>query len=772
MLGTGSGALLVYFVKPLDKDKLARLQVLLLASMSIAVIVSIWGLLQIEFVPQKIDTPAALGQESLSFLQRVMIFERNPELFKTWKLYGAIPLAFLPFFIGGYVQALIFRSAPSNFGLLYGFDLIGATFGSIAIPLLLYPLGLRGTAFLTALAAVLPVLYAFARRRTLRLAAAALAPVLVYTGLWASGSFQIKYAAGFSEKDLIRELWSPMSRVALMNNRGQEMYVIDNGSRTMYVPKNERNVRRYLYSLYTIPFEMKKGGDLLVIASGGGQELTMGSHFGMKRIDAVEIARPIVTDILENRRDEPGNPYLLPNVNAHIADGRSVIMRSKHHYDVIQMLDVNFATLAGQMSLAWSPNFISTQEAFCEYFDHLKEDGYLCYTLFSYSRNPLAGEKGRRVVSLAAGMKAAGIAHPQNHLMILSRPSQYGYQTMFLAKKTPFSPEERLAIVRIAVSRAARVRVLYPDLENMQENGPESIGLKQYLQRIEALCRETQPIYGLMSTLGLPNQLRIPLNDDRPYLVGSGMRSDDSRFESLIGGLYKPLLKILAILGFFFLLLPFLVRRPGGGERVRIDPRLVLILVFTGIGFMFLEMAGIYRFQLYLHHPTLAMIVVLSSMILGAGLGSLHSGKIPHLRKEIHLPFYSGSASLGSIALFLAVPSWGHAFLLWLPMTALLPLIFLAFAALGFLLGHVVPLSIDSYGRGQANLLPWSWAITVTGSVIGTVLASILARDYGMFLVSALGVLSYFAVTVVNLIGKALAPSPSKAPQIETGSST
>jgi RNA polymerase sigma-70 factor (ECF subfamily) len=39
-------------------------------------------------------------------------------------------------------------------------------------------------------------------------------------------------------------------------------------------------------------------------------------------------------------------------------------MRSQHRYDVIEMLDVNFATVAGQISLAWSPNFVSTQEAF------------------------------------------------------------------------------------------------------------------------------------------------------------------------------------------------------------------------------------------------------------------------------------------------------------------------------------------------------------------------------------------------------------------------
>jgi hypothetical protein len=770
LLGTGSGALLVYFAKPLDRKKLQRRQMMLLALLSITVIVSLWAHLQIEFVPEKIEDPRTrIARDNLSFLERVTVLERNPELFKTWKLYGAIPIAFFPFLLAGYLQALIFRSDPRKFGILYGIDLVGATFGSITLPLLLYPFGLRGTVLVMAAAAVVPILYAFATgQRTFRVATACVAPVFIMGALWASGSFQVRYAAGFAERDLIREHWSPMSRVALMNYRGQQMYVIDNGSRSYYVPKTEENIRRYMRSLYTIPFEMKKGGDVLVIASGGGQELTMASHFGMNRIDAVEIARPMVTDIVRYQEDGPANPYLLPNVYSHIADGRSVIMRSKHSYDVIEMMDVNFATVAGQVSLAWSPNFVSTQEAFSEYIEHLKEDGFLCYTLFSYTRSPMAGEKGRRLVSLVAGMKMAGIEQPQDRLAIFSRPSGYGfgYQTMYLVKKTPFTRDEWVKIRRIASSRNTRINVLFPDLENIirarqaQMPGGEDLQKDRgYLQGVTDICRDTKPVHGLMATLGLPNQRNVPLNDDRPYLAGSGLKANASRSESLIGGLYRPLLLIMGVLAFIFLILPFIVRRPGGGDKVRIDPRLVLILALTGVGFMFIEMAGIYKYQLYLHHPTLAMIVVLSSMILGAGLGSLHSGRIVEDCKERRITPYSGGAVLVCLSLFVLVPLWGHRFLLWLPMFALLPLIFFAFAGLGYLLGHVVPLSIDTYSRGQSNLLAWCWAITVTGSVFGTVLASILARDHGMFLVAVLGILCYLCVAAVSSVGLAVAPA-------------
>jgi hypothetical protein len=66
-------------------------------------------------------------------------------------------------------------------------------------------------------------------------------------------------------------------------------------------------------------------------------------------------------------------------------------------------------------------------------------------------------------------------------------------------------------------------------------------------------------------------------------------------------------------------------------------------------------------------------------------------------------------------------------------------------------------------------LLAWCWAITVTGSIFGTVVASILARDYGMFLVAVLGILSYLFVAIVNLAGTAIARTVSVASGMNPG---
>ena len=87
LLGTGSGALLVYFAKPLDKEKLKHRQILLLAIFAITIVVSLWFLLQIEFVPQTIEDPnTRIVRENLSFVERAAMFQKNPDLFNSWKL--------------------------------------------------------------------------------------------------------------------------------------------------------------------------------------------------------------------------------------------------------------------------------------------------------------------------------------------------------------------------------------------------------------------------------------------------------------------------------------------------------------------------------------------------------------------------------------------------------------------------------------------------------------------------------------------------------------
>ena len=171
-----------------------------------------------------------------------------------------------------------------------------------------------------------------------------------------------------------------------------------------------------------------------------------------------------------------------------------------------------------------------------------------------------------------------------------------------------------------------------------------------------------------------------------------------------------------------------------------------MIAVLTGLGFMFVEMASMFRFQLYLQHPTVAMIVVLSSMICGAGLGSMHSGRVaPTTRSVVRYASLSATFS----ALVFAAPLVLHSTLLSLPFAGAAGFLFLAFGVLGFLLGHVVPLSLSTYGAGQARTIAWCWAVTVTFSVYGSILSAVLTRSAGVTVVAVLGIACYLLIAII-----------------------
>src|SRR4030095_2716322 len=101
----------------------------------------------------------------------------------------------------------------------------------------------------------------------------------------------------------------------------------------------------------------------------------------------------------------------------HVGDGRSFIRNSKEKYDVIQMtlVDTWASTSAGAFAL--SENNLYTVEAFQEYFDHLKDDGFIAITRWEF-KEP---REALRVVSQAMeALHHIGIPDPANHFIVVS----------------------------------------------------------------------------------------------------------------------------------------------------------------------------------------------------------------------------------------------------------------------------------------------------------------------------------------------------------------
>ena len=88
------------------------------------------------------------------------------------------------------------------------------------------------------------------------------------------------------------------------------------------------------------------------------------------------------------------------------------------------------------------------------------------------------------------------------------------------------------------------------------------------------------------------------------------------------------LLAVSATLVFLVILVPLWLAGPGTARPPRFA-QAVLYFALIGAGFMLVQIPYMQRFSVYLGHPTYAVVVILFSMILFAGAGSMLTELLP-----------------------------------------------------------------------------------------------------------------------------------------------
>jgi hypothetical protein len=64
---------------------------------------------------------------------------------------------------------------------------------------------------------------------------------------------------------------------------------------------------------------------------------------------------------------------------------------------------------------------------------------------------------------------------------------------------------------------------------------------------------------------------------------------------------------------------------------------------------------------------------------------------------------------------------------------------------LGFCMGMPFPLGLSALGTASSSLAPWAWGINGCASVIGAVLATLLAIHFGFNTIILVALVCYFA---------------------------
>jgi hypothetical protein len=671
-----------------------------------------------------------------------------------WRMLAIYLLAAAPFFTGGAVLSLAFARLTARINSLYASDLLGAALGCLALVPLMNLLGAPGVVLTAgALAAVAAVCFAPERWRRWALRAAfVVLGVPLAMQLADLGPFEISAIKG-SEREykLLFSKWNSFSRVGVYDyphpdwalspkfkgKSGPSLFMdIDAGASTPVVgAANDIDAAAYLrYELTAIGYHLveRPGGfDALVIGPGGGRDVLSALAFGARHVEGVEINPIIVRDVMLGRfREYSGNLYAHPQVSVHVEDGRSFVRRSRKRYDVIQasLVDTWAATAAGAYTL--TENSLYTAEAFGEYLDHLTDSGLLSFTRWVVD--------GLRLVSLAQEACARRGLDAARHVAIV----QHKNVMTFLLKRSPFAAADVRRLQRAADELG--FTLLYapglpaPLVKDPVEMRNTGTSLADYRALLLAPDRERflagyrfdvsattddRPFF--FHHTRLRNQFQVAFG--RQLLFGSGLSALLSLF------------MISAALVLLFIVLPLLI----GGERPRRGwSGWLAYFAALGAGFMLLEVAVLQRFVLLLGHPIYSLTVTLFSLLLGTGLGSLLSRRVPAEEvRRVTLYALLAAALVGVLAALALERLVGFA-IAW-PLAARIAAAAALLIPVGVLLGIGLPGGMRLLDRSRPEIVAWGWGMNGAFSVIGATLAIFIAMNWGFSVTLLAGALTY-----------------------------
>ena len=175
-----------------------------------------------------------------------------------------------------------------------------------------------------------------------------------------------------------------------------------------------------------------------------------------------------------------------------------------------------------------------------------------------------------------------------------------------------------------------------------------------------------------------------------------------------------------------------------------------------GLGYLCVEIPLLQRFILFLGHPAYAMAMVLFTLLLFSGLGSLLSRRVSLRLVLILLPLLVLVYALGLPVLFEAT--------LAAPLRSRLIVTVVALAPPGLLMGMPFPKGLALLERRAPALIAWGWGVNGAASVVASILAALLALSWGFSAVLAVGAACYAGAWVmasaIRIPLRGGAPSP------------
>jgi len=657
-------------------------------------------------------------------------------------------LLFLPGLVAaGAFLALAFARNQRWIGRLYAADLVAASLACIvAIAALRVLEGPAVVVVVAGLAGLGTILIAPTRLTRSAGAALVIASVgLLLTNAWSADRFlRLKTAGGTPQV----ERWNEHSYVRVFDDGTIRYIIIDKTAATVMrrIPKDARPDASWgagaQYAVYRTGRSTRSAA---IIGVGGGSDLLPALYYGARQVDGYEINQTMIDFLQRDFRDD-NTLAMRPEIRLIHDEARNGIAHSGQQYDVIQasLIDTWAATASGGFVL--SENSLYTREGWRVFLDHLTPAGILTMSRWHISDAP--AETHRLVALAAASLEDIGITDTGSHIVLLRSdksddPIAFGNQEVrsictILVSRTPFSPDE---VQRLAADAAA--------------TGGEVMAAPG--------VPPANPVLGklLVSTTRAAAIVENPFNiapptDLQPYfflqvrpgdLVNLTRRSFGPVTEITFNGL-----RVMMVLAACSLALVILVgiltitSMPGGAASAparHVFRWMTVYFLGIGLGYILVQIALLQRLMIVLGRPTLALSVVLFSMLLGTGCGAASSDRL----------FSSGDlrrCGLLIVGTLVALRLGFHAVYLLegIPSTmGRMMLIGLVLGVVGFVLGCAFPLGVRMVAPTGEWAVQKMWAINGAASIAASVLAAFIGLVGGSAAVLTGGILAYVLAT-------------------------
>ena len=643
----------------------------------------------------------------------------------------------VPFICGGMCICLAMARYSDKLGKMYASNLFGAALACLVLPILLnFCDALTACIVVACLAAIAGLAFAIGAAR--RLMTGSLIVSIFLAGMsffnWQSHWLKITWAAGHEQEPVQFENWTSYSRVVVRDIPGTQplfwsasvvtpefstrQKVIDIDSQaSSYMPFFDGNLQKldYLkFDFVNVGYYLRKNANVLVIGVGGGRDILSALLFGAREVTAVEINEAIIHLLAKNYSDF-NTIVVQPQVHLVNEDARSFLTRSSQKYDFIHLslVDTGAATASG--ALTFTENSIYTVEAWKLCIERLTDRGIFSVSYWYESSWPALFH--RMVYMAAAALRAENINHPGGNIIILTNSYRGHRVGTILIGRSPFSKEDLKTIEEIASSLKYEI-LLAPKQSKF-------IGDASVLSK---LTPKAEPIG--------PSSRFEPPTDDRPFAFAE-MGFHRELILNSVEVIPLAVAFIFTLLGIFLPLA--LVKRD-----LSCLSSLPFITYFgaIGLGFIFFEMSQMQELTIFLGHPALSLSVVLGALLFSSGIGSflIQTNALKNIIRNPQLIL--AAIVLGFLLYFVLAPKILDLFCASTVIVKVLIAITLI-SPLGVLMGMALPIGMARIVSYDRDMVAWMWGINGALTVLGSVIAVLLAMHFGITLVLELAILSY-----------------------------